>query len=574
MQLSFAVLGLNFVQSSNGQIDVAAYVPHEEFDNVSVIDTGTNTLLGNRISVGAYPYGTAITPDGKSAYVANFSGGTVSVIDTATKTLVGPPIAVGSGARGLAVTPDGGRVYVPNYWINTVSVIDTATNRVIATLIAGEGPEAVTITPNGKYAYIANGLSRTVSVINVATNMVVSTIALPGIFSPETGVFEGVAVTPDGKYVYVTDVDRVPGRLWVIKTAANRVVGSPINVGIVPFGVAVTPDGKHAYCANRNDGTVSVISTKTNTVVGSPVKVGTVPTGVAVTPDGNRIYVTNETDGTISVIETATNRVIDTIAVGSAPTAFGCFIGPNVIVAKGGPLSIANDNALTALGFREFVVFNGGTLRTAGALRTDRRMSLLAQGGTIDTSGSDSLLQGEIINSGSLTKSGAGTLTLTGSNTYSGGTVINAGALEVASPQALGLGYVVVSGGTLKADLRQPFKVNGAYRQGAGGTLALRVGGTAPGQYDVLNVSGHAALEGTLQLVKRNGFQPKVGDEFTLINAVGGMSVRFANVIDQLGYSQDYAIDLLYGQSSLVLKLVPQTPTSSLSNSNRVAEEL
>ena len=64
-----------------------------------------------------------------------------------------------------------------------------------------------------------------------------------------------------------------------------------------------------------------------------------------------------------------------------------------------------------------------------------------------------------------LTKSGAGALTLTGSNTYSGGTVINAGALEVASPQALGLGYVVVSGGTLKADLRQPFKVNGAYRK-------------------------------------------------------------------------------------------------------------
>ncbi len=81
------------------------------------------------------------------------------------------------------------------------------------------------------------------------------------------------------------------------------------------------------------------------------MKVGTVPTGVAVTPDGKRIYVTNETDGTISVIETATNTVVDTIAVGTAPTAFGCFIGPNVIVAKGGPLSIANDNALTALGF-------------------------------------------------------------------------------------------------------------------------------------------------------------------------------------------------------------------------------
>ena len=110
LQLTVAILGLNFGQISDGQIDVAAYVPHEQFDTVSVIDVGTSTPLGIRISVGAYPYGTAITPDGKSAYVANFSGGTVSLIDTATNTLVSPPIPVGSGARGLALTPDGSRV--------------------------------------------------------------------------------------------------------------------------------------------------------------------------------------------------------------------------------------------------------------------------------------------------------------------------------------------------------------------------------------------------------------------------------------------------------------------------------
>ena len=271
------------------------------------------------------------------------------------------------------------------------------------------------------------------------------------------------------------------------------------------------------------------------------------------------------------MIGTATNTVVDTITVGSAATAFGCFIGPNVIVAKGGPLSIANDDALTALGFRKFVVFNGGTLKAAGILRTERRISLLAQGGTIDTGGFDSLFQGEIINSGPLTKNGAGTLTLTGSNTYSGGTVLNAGVLEVASPQALGLGDVVLSGGVLKEDLKQPISVKAAYIQNAGGTLALRVGGTVPGQYDVLNVSGHAALAGTLQLVKRNGYQPKVGDEYTLISAQGGISGRFANVVNQLGYSQTYTIDLVYGQSSLVLKLVSQAPGTSLPNSNRVA---
>ncbi len=124
LRLAVAVLGLNFVQIGDGQIDVAAYVPHEQFAVVSVIDTGTNTLLGNRISVGAYPYGTAMAPDGKSAYVANFNGGTVSVIDTATNTV----------PFGVAVTPDGKHAYCANRNDGTVSVINTLTNTVVGPL--------------------------------------------------------------------------------------------------------------------------------------------------------------------------------------------------------------------------------------------------------------------------------------------------------------------------------------------------------------------------------------------------------------------------------------------------------
>jgi hypothetical protein len=51
------------------------------------------------------------------------------------------------------------------------------------------------------------------------------------------------------------------------------------------------------------------------------------------------------------------------IAVGSFPIAFGFFVGPNIIVAQGGPLSVANDAALTPLGFGQFVDFNGGTFK-------------------------------------------------------------------------------------------------------------------------------------------------------------------------------------------------------------------
>jgi autotransporter-associated beta strand protein len=122
-----------------------------------------------------------------------------------------------------------------------------------------------------------------------------------------------------------------------------------------------------------------------------------------------------------------------------------------VINLARGPLSIANDAALTPLAFGQFVDFNGGTLRTTGSLVSARTISLLVQGGTIDTNGFDSILSGNIINSGSLTKIGAGTLTLTGTNTYTGGTNLNGGVLAVNSDGNLGTGALSFNDGTLEA---------------------------------------------------------------------------------------------------------------------------
>jgi len=47
----------------------------------------------------------AITPDGTRAYVANRTSNNVSVIDTATNTTVGALIPVGDQPFGLAIAP-------------------------------------------------------------------------------------------------------------------------------------------------------------------------------------------------------------------------------------------------------------------------------------------------------------------------------------------------------------------------------------------------------------------------------------------------------------------------------------
>src|SRR5258706_12629442 len=72
-----------------------AYITNQSSNTVSVMDTGTDTVIAT-IPVGVTPFGVAVTPDGSKVYVANRSPNTVSVIHTATNTgnatiTVGPP---------------------------------------------------------------------------------------------------------------------------------------------------------------------------------------------------------------------------------------------------------------------------------------------------------------------------------------------------------------------------------------------------------------------------------------------------------------------------------------------------
>ena len=70
-------------------------------NNVTVIDTASNTVVGAPIAVWSQLTGIAVNPSGSRAYVAGSNN--VTVIDTATNTVVGVAIAVGSAPQGIAV---------------------------------------------------------------------------------------------------------------------------------------------------------------------------------------------------------------------------------------------------------------------------------------------------------------------------------------------------------------------------------------------------------------------------------------------------------------------------------------
>jgi outer membrane autotransporter protein len=147
-------------------------------------------------------------------------------------------------------------------------------------------------------------------------------------------------------------------------------------------------------------------------------------------------------------------------------------------------------------------------------------------------------------------QNGTGTTILSGRNTYSGGTIIDLGTLLVNNAQALGTGDVLVNGGVLGAD-PQPINVLGNYTQNAGGILRLNIAGRAAGQFDVLNVTGNAGLNGTLRLLNL-GYQPQIGDKLKLVTTGGVVTGRFATLQNPFADT----VELVYARQSVTLEFL------------------
>ncbi|MEU9480463.1 beta-propeller fold lactonase family protein [Streptomyces sp. NPDC048191] len=302
-----------------------AYVTNFGADTVSVVDTATNTVIGQPITVGDAPVGVAVSPNGTRVYVANSGSNTVSVISTATNTVIGQPITVGTSPAGLAVSPDNSRVYVANSGSNNVSVIDTATNTVIGQPITvGAFPQNVAFGPDGTRLYVTNTGSNNVSVIDTTTNPphVLSSISVG------VGPWDVAAVASPGGTTVLYVSNSGSNNVSVIDTTLGPVATIP--VGRQPRGLAVATIafGIRVYVTDFADATVSVIQTN----AGHPptriatLPVGRQPQGAAVTPDNTRVYVTNTISSTVSVIDNTT----------TAPTVL-----PDTITGFANPVDVA-----------------------------------------------------------------------------------------------------------------------------------------------------------------------------------------------------------------------------------------
>ena len=70
--------------------------------------------------------------------------------------------------------------------------------------------------------------------------------------------------------------------------------------------------------------------------------------------------------------------------------------------------------------------------------------------------------------------------------------------------------------------------VTGDYFQGPDATLAIELGGTGFGEFDLLSVSGSAVLDGSLDITEL--YTPGAADSWTILTATGGITGDFASI--------------------------------------------
>jgi PQQ-dependent catabolism-associated beta-propeller protein len=319
-----------------------AYVTNEDSQDLSVIDTRTDSLIAT-IPVGTRPRGVKVSPDGRTVYVAlsgspkcppsmpdeeceklkaDKSKDGIAEVDVAARR-VRRVLPGGSDPEQFDISADGRRLYISNEDAGTASLVDVPSGTILTTVKVGAEPEGVRLSPDGKLVYVTAESDTSIRVLDATTGAAKARIKVDR--RPRD-----VAFTPDGKRAYATA--EVGGTVSVIDVAANRVIATiRLPAEAKPMGVRVSPDGKRVYVATGRGGTVLVIDPATNQVSGS-VKVGQRPWGIGLTADGKKLYTANGPSNDVSVVDTGRLQVIKTISVGKIP--WGVAIGNSPAAAE------------------------------------------------------------------------------------------------------------------------------------------------------------------------------------------------------------------------------------------------
>ncbi|WIH05592.1 beta-propeller fold lactonase family protein [Xanthomonas translucens pv. graminis] len=287
-----------------------AYVPNQRAGTISVIDTGTDTVLRTLSAQGQLGKRLQQILPGPSGhlYVIDAQGHRLLELDTLQDRVL-RSVDIGENAEGIAASPDGRQFAVCVEGQNQVMLIDPASFAIGARIATqGQAPEHCVYSPDGALLLTSNEGSDDLDVIDLKAGKSTGVIATSG--HPR-----GMGFAADGNTVYVAQ--ETANAVDVIDLVARRRVAS-IPAGQRTAGIAISRDGRRVYASNGGAGTVSVIDTAARSTL-AEIPVGQRPWNPALSANGRKLYVANGRSNSVSVIDTASMKEIKQIAVGDMP---------------------------------------------------------------------------------------------------------------------------------------------------------------------------------------------------------------------------------------------------------------
>jgi hypothetical protein len=213
---------------------------------------------------------------------------------------------------------------------------------------------------------------------------------------------------------------------------------------------------------------------------------------------------------------------------------------------------------------------NSGTVEVLSGTLDLPNAAQFVSGGTLH-SGTWLVGSGSTLELGSSISTLAAKVELTGSGAQlpalaSVATVASGGQLELSGGASLTTSGKLTNAGNIQL-APGVLNVQGDYIQRAGGTLAIGVGGTAPGsQFGQLNIQNNAALNGALAISLINNFAPVSGQSFAIV-PFKGSSGAFSSVTGTI-LSGPFSFEVSYGASSVSLATIKSSTTTVSSSAN------
>jgi DNA-binding beta-propeller fold protein YncE len=212
--------------------------------SAAVIDVATKAVT--YVDTGDYPYGAAITSDGKTGLVGSEVGGTVTAINMADGTKIkdiqaGPRL---SHPESIAIDPKRPRAYVPLANQDMVAVIDTKKLAVSKTLSVekaqglGTSPTNATVSSDGCRLFVTNSGEDAVAIFSLVKKCTRKPKALA---NPKL-----LGKVPVGSYP-----------TWAGETPHNRQF---VWVSARGLGVGPNPNGPNPLSPNDSDNAINTFN--------------------------------------------------------------------------------------------------------------------------------------------------------------------------------------------------------------------------------------------------------------------------------------------------------------------------